>query len=162
MSIRQPQCADCKVPCVCEETRAYSADREDMFAVVWKCPKCDWRSLVVSPTGPLIVKPGMCLQCGQEGHGGEKACPSCGSALGEVLSVEDRAKSDDELLAAARREIALGTSRRGLTIVNFVLQRNPKSGEAWSVKGQFLHYVRFLQSLKTVMQEAVRQTQGNS
>jgi hypothetical protein len=161
MSIRQPQCRKCQVPSQCEVVRPLQQGQENAFAVVWKCPRCGDRNLVVSPTGPLIVKPGMCLQCGHEGHAEDQACPECSASLDEVLPVAERSASDEALLQAARDDFALGTCRRGLTLVNFVLARNPRNGEAWSIKGQFLQHLGFAVALKITMQEAVRQTQRN-
>jgi hypothetical protein len=74
----------------------------------------------------------------------------------EVLSAEEANRPDEELLNAAREDFARGTCRRGLTIVNHVLRRNPQSGEAWSIKGQFFQHLGYLHALKAAMQEAVR------
>jgi alkyl sulfatase BDS1-like metallo-beta-lactamase superfamily hydrolase len=98
----------------------------------------------------------MCLQCGQEGLADGQTCPSCGLLIAEVLSATDAARPDEELLQAAREEFARGTCRRGLTLVNHVLRRNPRSEEAWSIKGQFFEYLGFRRALKAAMQEAVR------
>jgi hypothetical protein len=98
----------------------------------------------------------MCLQCGHEGVIDGQACASCGIRLAEVLSPEEAGRTDDELLHAAREDFARGTCRRALTFVNHVLRRNPKSGEAWSIKGQFFEYLGFRRALKAAMQEAVR------
>jgi hypothetical protein len=45
-----------------------------------------------------------------------------------------------------------------LTLVNHVLRRNPRSREAWSIKGQFFEHLGFPRALKAAMREAVRQT----
>jgi hypothetical protein len=144
--------------CQCEEVRPFEADRETLFCVIWKCPRCEFRALIVSVTGPLIVQPGMCLNCGQAGVAREAACSSCGAQLREAITAADEALPDDALLLKARDAFELGACRRGLTIVNFVLERNAKCAEAWSIKGQFLQYLGFRVALKIVMQEAVRQT----
>jgi hypothetical protein len=99
----------------------------------------------------------MCLQCGHEGVADDRPCPSCGiNITEEVLNAVDAARPDAELLEAAREDFARGTCRRGLTLVNHVLRRNPKSGEAWSIKGQFFQHLGFQRALKAAMQEAVR------
>jgi hypothetical protein len=98
----------------------------------------------------------MCLQCGHEGVVDDQACPSCGIRIAEVLSAAQAGLTDEELLQAARDDFARGTCRRGLTLVNHVLQRNARSGEAWSIKGQFFEYLGFRRALKAAMQEAVR------
>jgi hypothetical protein len=98
----------------------------------------------------------MCLQCGHEGVADGQTCPSCGTLLAEVLPAEEAVRPDEELLQAARDDFARGTCRRGLTLVNHVLQRNPRSAEAWSIKGQFFEYLGFRHALKAAMQEAVR------
>jgi predicted RNA-binding Zn-ribbon protein involved in translation (DUF1610 family) len=157
MSIKVPHCQKCNRESDCEQVGAYSRDREDMFAVAWKCPQCGDKTLIVSPIGPLVLKANMCLNCGHEGHSGDSPCPSCGAVLSEVLGAQEQTQSDEVLLEFARIGFQRGACRRGLTIVNFVLQRNPRSKEAWSIKGQFLEYLGFKQALKTVMQEAVRQ-----
>jgi hypothetical protein len=41
-------------------------------------------------------------------------------------------------------------------LVNHVLRRNHKSGEAWSIKGQFFQHLGYGRALKAAMQEAVR------
>jgi hypothetical protein len=76
--------------------------------------------------------------------------------IAEVLRAEEAVRPDEELLQVAREEFARGTCRRGLTLVNHVLRRNPQSGEAWSIKGQFFEYLGFRRALKAAMREAVR------
>ena len=49
--------------------------------------------------------------------------------------------SDDALLALAREAFALGTCRRGLTIANYVLQRNTHCQEATQIKVQFVEHL---------------------
>jgi hypothetical protein len=100
----------------------------------------------------------MCLNCGHPNVARETACPACSARLVEAMAASEEALPDEALLLVARDAFALGACRRGLTIVNFVLQRNPKCAEAWSIKGQFLQYLGFRLALKIVMQEAVRQT----
>ena len=162
MSNKPQRCSKCHVDGVCEAVVPFEPEREQAFAVYWKCPQCEDRlSLVVSPLGPwLTPTPGMCLQCGHEGIVQGQACPSCGLSLSEVVSAAEAAQPDEELLLAARVDFARGTCRRGLTLVNHVLQRNPRSKEAWSIKGQFFEHLGFRRALKAAMQEAVRLTGG--
>jgi hypothetical protein len=98
----------------------------------------------------------MCLQCGHDGVVDGEACLSCGLRIEEVLSAAEAAQPEEALLLAAREEFARGTCRRGLTLVNHVLRRNPRSGEAWSIKGQFFEHLGYRHALKAAMQEAVR------
>jgi len=157
MSNKPSHCAKCQVDGVCDSVVPFEPDREQAFAVCWTCPRCEEKSLVVSPLGPwLAPTPGMCLQCGHEGLVDGHACPSCGLALAEVLSAAEAARSDEELLEMAREDFARGTCRRGLTLVNHVLQRNPRCGEAWSIKGQFFEHLGFRRALKAAMDEARR------
>jgi hypothetical protein len=133
-----------------------------LFAVIWKCPRCGEGPMVVSPIGPLLVPtPMMCLHCGHEGATANQPCPGCSNVLAEVVSSAEQALTENELLSQAREAFALGTCRRGLTIINHVLRRNPACEEAWSTKGQFLEYLGFQRALKTTMQEAVRRTHGH-
>lgn len=144
MSNTQAECKQCHRPCACEVVARFDADREDLFAVSWKCPGCGERSVVISPVGPLLAPaPGTCLQCGHDVEHEDRPCPACGTVLSNVLSAEEQACTEAELLQAAREDFALGTCRRGLTIVNHVLRRNPRSTEAWSIKGQFLEHLGF-------------------
>jgi hypothetical protein len=162
MSNKPFHCPKCQVDGVCDSVAPFNPQAENAFAVAWKCPQCGERSLVVSPLGPwLAPTPGMCLQCGHEGLADGQACPSCGLRISEVLSAEEAGRPDQELLEAARDDFARGTCRRGLSIVNHVLQRNPRSNEAWSMKGQFFEHLGFQRALKAAMQEAVRLTGPN-
>ncbi len=157
MSNNPHHCARCRVDGVCESVVPFEPEQEHAFAVYWKCQRCEERSLVVSPLGPwLAPASSMCLQCGREGLVGGQACPSCGLLLEEILSAVEAVRPDEELLHAAREEFARGTCRRGLTLLNLVLQRNPWSSEAWSIKGQFFEYLGYQRALKAAMQEAVR------
>jgi hypothetical protein len=157
MSNRPARCATCQVESVCDVVMPFEPEREHAFAVSWKCPRCQERSLVVSPLGPwLAPAPGTCLQCGHEGVGDDTACPRCGTLLADVLAAAEAARPEDDLLRTAREEFARGTCRRGLTLVNHVLRRNPRSAEAWSIKGQFFEYLGYRRALKAAMQEAVR------
>src|SRR5438874_2705734 len=136
MSNKPHYCEQCNREGRCDAVVPFAQDREDLFAVYWKCPGCGERSLVVSPVGPLLApEAGTCLQCGQQIGSEDQLCPACGTLLSEVLSPEEQARSEAELLQAARVGFALGACRRGLTIVNLVLRRNPASREAWSIKG---------------------------
>jgi hypothetical protein len=157
MSNKPHRCARCHVDGVCDAVVPFQPEQESMFAVYWKCLGCGERSLVVSPLGPwLAPAPGACVQCGHEGVADGQPCPSCSTVLTEVLTADEAARPDEEVLRAARDEFARGTCRRGLTLVNHVLRRNPRSGEAWSIKGQFFEHLGFARALKTAMQEAVR------
>ena len=157
MSLRPHHCTNCQVDGVCDAVVPFQPEQENAFAVYWKCPRCEERSLVVSPLGPwLAPTPSMCLQCGQEGVADSQACPSCGSTIAEALNAEEAGRPDEDLLLMAREDFARGTCRRGLTLVNYVLRRNPKSGVAWSIKGQFFEHLGFRRALKAAMQEAVR------
>jgi hypothetical protein len=157
MSNKPARCAKCQVDGACDSVVPFEPEKEHAFIVYWKCPKCQERSLVVSPLGPLLAPAeGECLQCGHAGVVAGQACPSCGIRIEEVLGAAEAARPDEELLRAAREDFARGTCRRGLTLVNHVLRRNPRSREAWSIKGQFIQYLNYPQALKAAMQEAVR------
>ncbi len=157
MSNKPHRCAKCQLDGACDAVVPFQPERENAFAVYWKCPRCQERSLVISPLGPWLAPgAGTCLQCGHEGVADVQACPSCGTTLAEVLSAEEAARPDKELLEVAREEFARGTCRRGLTLVNHVLRRNPRSKEAWSIKGQFFEHLGFRRALKAATQEAVR------
>jgi hypothetical protein len=159
MSNKPHHCTKCKVDGLCDAVVPFEPERENAFAVYWKCPRCQERSLVVSPLGPwLAPTPGMCLQCGHEGAADGQPCPNCGIIIADVLGVEEASRTDEVLLLSAREDFARGTCRRGLTLVNHVLRRNPKSSEAWSIKGQFFEHLGFRRALKEAMQEAVRLT----
>lgn|SRR5262245_60113224 len=157
MSNKPHHCARCKVDGECDSVTPFETEKEHAFAVYWKCPGCQDRSLVISPLGPwLAPTAGMCLQCGREGVDESRPCPACSILIAEVLSAADAARPDEELLRTSRAEFARGTCRRGLTLVNHVLRRNPLSAEAWSIKGQFFEYLGYARALKAAMQEAVR------
>lgn len=141
MSLARPLCEDCSVVCDCEYVAWYSHTRRDLFAVAWRCPSCSANSLAVSPLGPVQIGLKTCLQCGAEGTAGETPCPQCGASLSEVLPASQREMSDDALLALAREAFALGTCRRGLTIANYVLQRNTHCQEATQIKVQFVEHL---------------------
>jgi hypothetical protein len=157
MSNMPHHCAKCQVDGICDSVAPFQPERENAFAVYWKCPRCEERSLVISPLGPwLLPTAGMCLQCGHQEVVDDQPCPSCGIRIVEVLSPEEAVRSEEDLLRMAREDFARGTCRRGLTLVNHVLRRNPESKEAWSIKGQFFQYLGFPHALKAAMQEAVR------
>jgi hypothetical protein len=157
MSNKPHHCERCHVDGACEAVVPFEPEREIAFAVYWKCPGCEERSLIVSPLGPWLAPvPGSCLQCGQEGVVDDRACTSCGITIAEVLSAVEAGRPDEDLLSSAREDFARGTCRRGLTLANHVLRRNPKSGEAWSIKGQFFQHLGYRRALKAAMEEAVR------
>ena len=157
MSNRPHFCTSCQIDGVCDSVVPFEPERECVFAVTWRCPSCQERSLVVSPLGPWLAPvPGMCLQCGRDGLADGEACPGCGLNIEEVLCAADAARSDVELLEAAREDFTRGTCRRALTLVNHVLRRNPDSGVAWSMKEQFFEHLGFQRAQKAAMQEAVR------
>ncbi len=141
----------------CDAVVPFEPERESAFAVYWKCPRCRERSLVVSPLGPwLAPAPGACLQCGHEAAAESQACPSCGIIVADVLAADEAGRTDGALLGAAREEFARGTCRRGLTLVNHVLRRNPHSAEAWSIKEQFFAHLGFRRAQEAVRREAAR------
>ncbi len=131
--------------------------REDLFAVAWKCPGCLAQFLVMSPVGPLGA-PGAttCLQCGHDGTGDTQPCPSCGNVLSQVLSDAELARPDRQQLDDARQAFARGTCRRGLTLVNLVLRRNPRSEEAWKIKAKLMEHLGFKNVYAAVIAEAER------
>jgi hypothetical protein len=159
MSNKPHHCDKCKIDYQCQRVAPFGRNDEAVFGVMWECPGCKNTYLIVSPIGPLLTPTAdMCLQCGHRPVGIDQACRECGTVLSDLLGPAQRALSDDQLLMQARDAFVLGTCRLGLTIVNFVLQRNPQQSEAWSIKGQFLEYLGFQEALKTAMQEAVRVT----
>lgn len=161
MSNTAHHCAKCRVDAVCDVVAPFEPGSETVFAVAWKCPRCDGQSLVVSPLGPVLAPgPTACLQCGHDGVPDGQTCPNCGMNIFEVLGPEEAIRSDDVLLESAREDFARGTCRRGLTLVNHVLRRNPRSTEAWLIKAQFFEHLGFRNALKAATQEAARLTGG--
>src|SRR5881227_3975302 len=107
MSLRPHHCANCQVDGVCDAVVPFQPEQESAFAVYWKCPRCEEKSLVISPLGPwLAPTAGMCLQCGQEGVAEDQPCPGCGIRLTEILGSEEADRPDEELLLLARAEFA--------------------------------------------------------
>jgi hypothetical protein len=80
----------------------------------------------------------MCLQCGAATGSSRPPCGQCGASIGDVLADSQLGLSDEALLELAREAFAIGTCRRGLTITNFVLQRNAVNEEAASIKTRFI------------------------
>jgi hypothetical protein len=68
-------------------------------------------------------------------------CSACGASLAEVLAPDQLVGSEESLLQIARDCFAVGTCRRGLTIVNYVLRSHPRSSEASSIKTQFIEFL---------------------
>jgi len=113
MSNKPHHCAKCQVDGVCDAVVPFEAERENAFAVYWKCPRCEERSLIISPLGPWLAPTAkMCLQCGHDGPGDDQACPTCGIRIAEVLSAEEAERPDEELLNAAREDFAWNVSAR--------------------------------------------------
>ncbi len=137
MSLEQPTCPKCHRPTDCETVAWFSSSSRDLFGVGWRCASCGERKLVVSPIGPVRIGPRTCLQCGLEGSSGSTPCANCGCFLAMVLSEAQLRRPDAELLALAREAFAIGTCRRGLTITNYVLQRNPANAEANKIRSDF-------------------------
>jgi hypothetical protein len=151
MSDKPHYCETCHCECACDTVLPLQKGREDLFAVAWKCPKCANRSLIVSPIGPLgAPRAKTCLHCGQAIVSVDQPCGACGTLLSQVLTPEERAASEAQQLQSARQAFATGACRRGLTIVNLVLQRNRRSQEAWDIKGQFLEHLGFRAALETL------------
>jgi hypothetical protein len=50
-------------------------------------------------------------------------------------------KSDDELLQVARDAFFRGTCRMGLSVINYVLQRNPRCADAHDAKRAFVEHL---------------------
>jgi hypothetical protein len=141
MSLVQPECSDCAVPCECEHVAWFTPDVPGLFGVAWKCPSCDTLKLVVSPLGPRDIGPATCLHCGAEENPGAAPCSACGTSLQEVLTADELALPDEALLALAREAFALGTCKRGLTLVNHALRRDESCEEARSIKAQFIEHL---------------------
>ncbi len=157
MSDKPHYCEQCNRECQCDAVTPYLEGREDMFAVAWRCPGCSKRVLIVSPVGPLgPPRRKTCLQCGHAVSGDDQPCGACGTVLSQVLSAEEQARSEPQLLRDAREAFAIGACRRGLTIVNLVLRRNRRSKEAWSIKSQFMEHLGFRQAHATVIRFSKR------
>ena len=140
MSLNQPKCLSCPVACECERV-AWFYKAKGLFRVAWKCPRCGWQRLTVSPIGPDQLGAVTCLHCGVEGSTNASPCSACGASLAEVLAPRELAASEEDVLQLARDCFALGTCRRGLTIVNYVLRNNPRSNEALSIRTQFVEFL---------------------
>jgi hypothetical protein len=153
MSDKPHFCEECKCDCRCEAVTRVEENREDIFAVAWKCPVCARRFLIVSPIGGA-PRAQECLQCGHQGVSDAQPCPACGMVLSQVLSAEEQGRPEAQQLREARDAFALGACRRGLTIVNFVLRRNHKSQEAWSIKSQFMEHLGFRNACAAVVRQS--------
>jgi hypothetical protein len=140
MCLVRPECPECKVPAECAYVAWFMKGRRDLFGVAWRCTRRAWNTLVVSPIGPMEASSETCTHCGSR-HSGTGRCESCGVAISELLSPSTLSRPDDELLQLARDHFALGTCRLGLTIANFVLQRDPSNGDARSLKAQFVEHL---------------------
>src|SRR5436305_1383113 len=109
MSNKPHRCGKCQVEGLCDSVVPFEPEKEHAFAVYWKCPRCQEKSLVISPLGPWLAPvAGMCLQCGQQGAAEDQPCPGCGIRTAEVLGPEEAARPDEELLLLARAEFARG------------------------------------------------------
>jgi Alkyl sulfatase dimerisation len=162
MSYSVPVCDKCNIKCSCERVGPFAPiEHENVFAVSWLCSNCGFRSLVVSPVGPwLVPKPVDCLQCGRPNVPDGAACPNCGTKLSDVLTAEEIARSNEALLQSARVDFAEGTCRRGLTLVNLVLRRNPASSEACTIKAQFFEHLGYRTAMKAALQQVIQQEES--
>ena len=144
MSNKPHHCEQCNRECEFSSVIPFEKGREDLFSVAWKCPSCGKKSLIVSPIGPLGAPDfKSCLHCGHATAPDDQPCAACGTVLLQILSAKEQARPESEQLQAARKAFAEGACRRGLTITNFVLRRNRKAQEAWTIKREFLEHLGF-------------------
>lgn len=141
MSLTIPSCPECAVACLCLYVAWTKPLELRNFGVAWGCPKCEFRTLVVSPAGPVSMTSTTCLHCSSSRVTMNRPCPDCGSPPMTDLTPSEIAHSDAELLALARKHFAAGTCRKGLTLINFVERRNPHCDEARKVRSEFLEHL---------------------
>lgn len=141
MSLIVPVCKKCGATAACDVVAWFSkADRRN-FAVAWSCETCGPVTLVVSPLGPKDVGPDTCVHCGSPSDPGVGPCAVCGVSITEVLRREDMTRCDDDLMEQVRCEFSRGTCRRGLSIANYILQRNPRHSGARRVWADFVEHL---------------------
>lgn len=141
MSLVVPVCKKCGATAACDVVAWFRNVDRTNFAVAWSCETCGPVTLVVSPLGPKDVGPDTCVHCGSPSVPGNTPCAVCGFSITELLGPEDMARSDDELMEQVRYEFSRGTCRRGLSIANYVLRRNPQHSGARRVRADFVEHL---------------------
>lgn len=141
MSLILPDCKTCGATAVCDLVAWFRKADRNNFAVAWTCERCGPVTLVVCPIGPEHVGPDTCVHCGGSSGPGDGPCPLCGFSITEVLTHEEMMKGDEELMEQVRREFLRGTCRRGLSIANYILRRNPQCAGARRVWGDFVEHL---------------------
>ena len=140
MSIRLRGCGNCQVDLAFDGLRLGPQRPPSAYGVGWRCPQCAEGTVDVCPMGPILPTPTACLNCGGAlPLRSVAACPRCGLTHDETRSLLGiRTEWSTEVaLQAARDAFARGLCRRGLGIVNYVLQRDPTAVSAWEIKYQF-------------------------
>jgi tetratricopeptide (TPR) repeat protein len=132
-------------------------NNEKVFAVAWRCPSCDSVALDLCPCGPLVPTEKSCLNCGADypSSDGDPTCPGCGMPRSETRTFLGLGEIPVEPVAAALHLLEQGLHRRGLGLLNFVVQREPQNAEAWKQKAVFLQSLNYYEASLDPLRHAI-------
>lgn len=145
MSIQPCSCEKCKKTCLFLGVDALPDQGGKVsYGVAWGCPSCDYKALDVCPMGPLVPAESICLNCGQPypSPDPETACGGCNLNRMQVRAFLGLDQPVLDPVAAARDLFGQGLFRRGLALLNLVLQQQPRHENAWLLKCSFLEGIK--------------------
>jgi tetratricopeptide (TPR) repeat protein len=146
------------VACVFDQLAPFPGQGEEgSYAVAWRCPQCQARSLDICPLGPLVPTATTCLNCGADfpGEVGETSCPACGLPRGQARSYLGLDPAPADPVAAARQAFDQGLFRHGLALLNRALQQNPGLEQAWHGKRWILDRLGFTRARRSLLEGAL-------
>ena len=155
MSVAPVLCGDCKCECAFDGMGPFPPDQESAYGVAWKCPQCGKRTMDMCNLGPLAPTPLSCLNCGTPRESEEADCPGCGLSVAQAEEFLRITESGPVTLQGARDAIGRRLYRRGLAMLNRLLQQDVKLVDAWDFKIQFLGALGFRRSRERLVQDAL-------
>ena len=155
MSVAPVVCGECKCAGEFDGMGPFPQGQEASYGIAWKCPRCGKRSLDVCNVGPLAPTPQSCLNCGAARESETADCPGCGLTAGQADDFLRLTADGPVTLPGARAAIGRRLYRRGVAMLNRLLQQDVTLLDAWDFKLQFLSALGFRQSRRQLVEEAL-------
>jgi tetratricopeptide (TPR) repeat protein len=155
MSVAAVHCGDCKVECDFDGMGPFPPNQETSYGVAWKCTRCGKRSMDVCSLGPLAPTALACLNCGASRESATASCVDCGLSAAQTEEFLRINEAGPITLQGARDAIGRRLYRRGLAMLNRLLQQDVKLVDAWDFKIQFLGALSFRRSRQRLVEDAL-------
>lgn len=162
MSWNIVRCGKCHCDCEYQLSPRLDVNSEGVYAVAWRCPRCDYSELDVCPIGPLVPKAGLCLNCGSKQEVAAAPCTACGIGSEKLQGLLDQRGNRADPVQSAQAAFRQGRVRLAELILNDALLHKVDLEATWKLKIGWLSTLGYSEAKVKMLQEALRDEESPS